>query len=174
MVWGLYLSLAYMMSIDRYGISVFGLEYGDEELGVISFGGPSAPPASSEFENQRPGMIAFESQVLIGINRQTGAIEITNASARAADSITNRLLLSWATTPDNSSTTEAVDQPFTPSNTTNAIDNLTMLTDSLTVDLTSTLPNLHFDQSLQVLLNTIADTAPRPHDAGVAVPWVSR
>ena len=173
MVWGVYLGMLYMWHIGEVGLAVFGLEYGGEELGIIGFGPPQTSPISSESEDLIAGSIPLEQQVLIGLNTQTGAIETTNASTGAADSINSHLLLSWAAMPGNISTTVAIDQPSGLNNTTSVNNQLSSLTNSLSIDLNIYRGEIPNDMVLEILLNTICDVAPRPHDAAIASPWIS-
>lgn len=164
MVWGLYLALAYMQEENRFGISVFGLEYGPNQLGIIGFGGP---PVGAASDNLARGMVAPVQPVLVGLNAQTGAVEITKTSPRA-DSNANHLLTSWASTAIYKNITNAA--PSIPIST---LTKATTLGAELDVKFTYTGPTFDKLTLLYTLLNAIADTAPRPHDAVVFAPWVS-
>ena len=162
MIWGVWLSILYMEQRSGYGLAVFGLEYGDEELGVITFVGPSPPPPGSNAVSGNPttGIIPPERRVLFSLNSSIGTIESTSVTVGTAGSTTNdRLASIGATMPDNLST---------------ATNTTSLQSRSLTVDFiytaTYNIPKTH---ALSVLLNAVADTASLISDADITGPWVS-
>ena len=106
MVWGLYSSMLCMNNPSRggFGMAVFGMEYGEEELGVMTFVGP--PQAPTDFNTLPTDMMPSQRQKLYDLNNQTGMIESTNVTASVSDSTTKNVLASfWASTPNNESIT---------------------------------------------------------------------
>ena len=167
MVWGVYLAMAYMHFHNQYGICAFALQNGPNDVGVIGFG---VPPVGASSASLSTGTIAPVQQVLVGLDTQTGGIELMRAPAQMDDN-GSLLLNSWATPAITNKTTATA---TLPSNLTlDTIANITASDRDLDVIFTYLSPPFDKITLLHTLLNAIADTAIRAYDASVPTAWRS-